>query len=86
MEKLTEKIFLAMADELTPLNTLDKNTVVYFKKEDNKVSFYSKYIDRYNETVDNSYYYMFSITLDSFTSAFGSIDIIKLYESICKER
>lgn len=78
MKQINELDFIAMADELMPLETLDESFTVYIKKSDDKISFYSYNKDTYSK--DTSYWYLFSLgksVFDNLTSA----NILKIYKT-----
>ena len=81
MKRLKKKEFKAIADNLIPIETLDSNLLIFLKREDDKISFYS-----YNKSsfdIDSSYWYMFSLSVDSFhkltTASENKFEIVDFY-------
>jgi hypothetical protein len=71
MKKMSKKEFLAIADELTEIETVDEYFTVYVRKTDEGTAFYKKY-----DIGEPSYYYMFTLN-DSFNpiSSNGGVQI-----------
>lgn len=67
MEKIDTKEFMAMADELVPVETLDKGKTIYTKTTENGIAFYISYTNDLEWQKDISYYYLFTISKENLT-------------------
>lgn len=71
MKELTEKEFLAMADELTEVETVDEYFTIYIRKTNEGVAFYKKWDDEY----ERSYYYLFEVKQNTFNLVGSNIGV-----------
>ena len=78
MKQISKADFLALGDELTPLETLDEYFTVYIKKSDDKISFYSYSKSDYG--LEQSYWYMFSLAKDTL-GTLANASILGIYKS-----